>query len=186
MGGEVEIYSAGFIGGQLQLTIKGIPKDRAAEITTAMEAVDTAKRVYTPYQEMVFLVTLPPETVEAEDDLLLRLPYIPEMPGEGEKGEQAAMEVVEGNPEEREEGEEANETAPGGALAVATFLPLTLLKGKTAWIVGILILAGIAIAIYYYYYHYLPKSKAGEEQGEAKEVDKSSGDPVRNFMDDYQ
>lgn len=67
LGADIEIYSVGFISGQLQVTMRGIPREKQGEITKAMNALDTAQRVYTPYREMVFLVTLPPETVEAEE-----------------------------------------------------------------------------------------------------------------------
>ncbi len=90
MGGEVEIYRAGFVGDQLQLTIREIPKEKEGQITQAMKALDTAQRVSTPYREMVFLVTLPPETVEVEE-LLGKPQYVPEKPMKGEKGEQAVM-----------------------------------------------------------------------------------------------
>lgn len=72
-GAEVQIYQAGFLSEQLQITISGLPKEKEVQITKAMNALDTAKRVFTPYKEMVFLVTLPPETFEAKYDGLFFL-----------------------------------------------------------------------------------------------------------------
>lgn len=183
MGGEVEVYQAGFIGDQLQLTIREIPKEKESQITKAMKALDTARRVYSPYREMVFLVTLPPETVETEE-LLGKPQYIPETPVKGEKGEQAVMESMAPAPPPvseivESEDELIEEVEPRGALAAAAILPFTFLNGKAAWIVGILILAGIVIAIYY-----LTKSESGESS-QAKEAVRSSGDPVRDFLDRY-
>jgi len=93
LGAQVEIYSAGFIGDQLQITIRELPKEKESLVTKAMSNLDSAKRISTPYREMVFLVTLPPEGVEAEE-LLSRPQYVPEKPVRGEKGEQAKMESI--------------------------------------------------------------------------------------------
>ena len=93
MRAEVQIYQAGFLSDQLQVSMRGIPKEKERQITRAVKALDTAKRIYTPYREMVFLVTLPPEEVAAEE-LLSKPQYIAERAVKGEKGKQAAMEIV--------------------------------------------------------------------------------------------
>lgn len=93
MDAEVDVYSAGFAGDQFQVTFRGIPKAREGQIAKAINALDTAKRVLTPYRELVFLATLPPREVEAEE-LLGKPQYIPEKPVKGEGGEQIAMEAM--------------------------------------------------------------------------------------------
>lgn len=93
MDAEVALFSAGFAGDQFQVTFRGIPKAKEVQITKAITALDTAKRVSTPYREMVFLVTLPPETVEVEE-LLGKPQYIPEKPVKAEEAEQIRMESV--------------------------------------------------------------------------------------------
>jgi len=165
MGGAVEIYQAGFLSDQFQFTIRGIAKDEEAQITKAIKDLDTTKRIYTPYREMVFLVTLPPETVEEDIE-----PPTPPPPETTEDEVVSESTLLLGD-------ESAEEVDPRRALAAATILPFTLLNGKAAWIVGILIIVGIAIAIYY-----LMKSESGE--GKAKEAVKSSGDPIRDKMDE--
>jgi len=90
MGAEVQVHSAGFADGQLQVTLRDIPKAKQGQITRAMKTLDRAEKVYTPYREVIFLVTLPAETVEAEE-LLGKPQYIPERPVKGEAGKQREL-----------------------------------------------------------------------------------------------
>jgi len=77
----------------------------------------------------------------------------------------------------------AEELEPERAtLAAATILPLSLLGNKKAW-VWIVVLVCLAIAAYFLLEWY---SRRGEVTSLPREAVKtSSGDPVRDFLDDY-
>lgn len=76
----------------------------------------------------------------------------------------------------------ADEIESRATLATATILPLSLLGSKKAW-VWIVVLICVAIAGYFLLRWY---SRRGEVTSLPREAVKtSSGDPVRDFLDDY-
>ena len=78
----------------------------------------------------------------------------------------------------------ADELEPGrSTLAAAAILPLRLLGTKKAWM-WLAVLVGIAIAGYFLWRWYSKRKKVTLPTNEQPKM--HSGDPVRDFMDDYR
>jgi hypothetical protein len=77
----------------------------------------------------------------------------------------------------------ADELEPKRAtLAAATVLPLSLLGTKKAWM-WLAVLVGIAMAVYFFLRWYSRRDESTSLPKEASQT--SSGDPVRDFLDNY-